>query len=63
MNNFHKKNIATLLLFSLILISCSSTLLNSEMIEKKFGISTRDHISKMSKHKLKRRHQFEDVNY
>ena len=33
------------------------------MIEKKFGISTRDHISKMSKHKLKRRHQFEDVSY
>ncbi|MDC0384498.1 B12-binding domain-containing radical SAM protein [bacterium] len=33
------------------------------MIENKFGVSTREHISKMSEHKLKRKHQFEDVNY
>ena len=33
------------------------------MIENKFGTDTREHISKMSNHKLKRKHQFEDVNY
>ena len=52
MNNFHKKNIATLLLFSLILISCSSTLLNSEMIEKKFGSYGLDVIENNNEHRI-----------
>ncbi len=33
------------------------------MIKNKFGTDTQDHIAKMSKYKLKRKHQFEDVNY
>ena len=33
------------------------------MIKNKFGVDTQKHISKMSEHKLKRKHQFEDVNY
>ena len=33
------------------------------MIKKKFGENTMNHILKMSKHKLKRKHQFEEVVY
>ncbi len=33
------------------------------MIKNKFGEDTQKHISKMSDHKLKRKHQFEEVSY
>ena len=33
------------------------------MISKTFGKETMQHISKMSSHKLKRKHNFEEVNY
>ena len=33
------------------------------MITKTFGKETSEHISKMSKHKLKRKHNFEEVKY
>ena len=33
------------------------------MIKKKFGQDTQKHILKMSEHKLKRKHQFEEVSY
>ena len=33
------------------------------MITKTFGKETAQHISKMSKHKLKRKHNFEEVKY
>ena len=33
------------------------------MIKNKFGEDTKQHILKMSKYKLKRKHQFEDVSY
>ena len=33
------------------------------LIGKKFGKNTSNHISEMTKHKLKRKHKFEKVNY
>ena len=33
------------------------------MIKNKFGEDTQNHILKMSDHKLKRKHQFENVSY
>ena len=33
------------------------------MIKNKFGEETQKHISMMSEHKLKRKHQFEEVSY
>ena len=33
------------------------------MITKTFGKETTDHINKMTVHKLKRKHNFEEVNY
>ena len=33
------------------------------MITKTFGKDTAEHIKKMSKHRLKRKHNFEEVNY
>jgi hypothetical protein len=33
------------------------------LINNKFGIKAKNHISEMTKHQIKRKHQFETVNY